>query len=102
MKKFLALILALVMSLSLVACGGDDTAETTDDSGDTTESTESALNVGVFYYNYSDAYITTVRNAMDDLLDATPASPSTTLTAPATRPTSWTRSTPPSPTAPTC
>ena len=24
MKKFLALILALVMSLSLVACGGDD------------------------------------------------------------------------------
>ena len=68
MKKFLALILALVMSLSLVACGGDDTAETTDDSGDTTEATESALNVGVFYYNYSDAYITTVRNAMDGLL----------------------------------
>ena len=37
MKKFLALILALVMSLSLVACGGGDTAtgETTDDTAAT-------------------------------------------------------------------
>ena len=33
MKKFFALLLALVMSLSLVACGGDDatTDDTTDD-----------------------------------------------------------------------
>ena len=72
MKKFLALILALVMSLSLVACGGDDTTTTEETTDDTTteETTESALNVGVFYYNFSDAYITTVRNAMDSLLDA--------------------------------
>ena len=72
MKKFLALILALVMSLSLVACGGDDTTTTEETTDDTTteETTESALNVGVFYYNFSDAYITTVRNAMDGLLDA--------------------------------
>ena len=32
MKKFFALLLALVMSLSLVACGGDDA--TTDDTAD--------------------------------------------------------------------
>ena len=59
------------MSLSLVACGGDDTTteETTDDTA-TEETTESALNVGVFYYNFADAYITTVRSAMDGLLDA--------------------------------
>ena len=45
MKKFLALILALVMSLSLVACGGsDDTAAEEETTGDdtTTEETGSA------------------------------------------------------------
>ena len=47
MKKFLALILALVMSLSLVACGGDDAQ--TDDSATTDDTaTASDLNVGVF------------------------------------------------------
>jgi ABC-type glycerol-3-phosphate transport system substrate-binding protein len=42
MKKFLALILALVMSLSLVACGRRDTTteETTDDTA--TEETTAA------------------------------------------------------------
>ena len=66
MKKFLALILALVMSLSLVACGSE---ETTDEGATDGDTAASELNVGVFYYNYSDAYITTVRNAMDALLE---------------------------------
>ena len=39
MKKFLALILALVMSLTLVACGGDDAAEDTTAEDTTTEDT---------------------------------------------------------------
>ncbi len=38
MKKFLALTLALVMALSLVACGGSDTAQTDEDTA-TTEDT---------------------------------------------------------------
>ena len=71
MKKMFALFLAAVMMLSvLTACGSGDTQEETTGDTATEESSESALNVGVFYYNYSDAYITTVRNAMDGLLDA--------------------------------
>ena len=70
MKKILALILALTMSLALVACGGGDTATDEPATDDTTggETTASELNVGVFYYNYSDVYISSVRNAMDALL----------------------------------
>ena len=61
MKKYLALILALVMVFALAACG--TTTETTE----TTEA--SALDVGVFYYDFSDVYISTVRNALDGMLN---------------------------------
>lgn len=67
MKKILALILALVMSLSLAACGGGTTTPPADEGGDTAAASD--LNVGVFYYNFADAYITTVRNAMDSQLN---------------------------------
>ena len=44
MKKFLTLLLALAMALSLAACGSSDTADTTDteDTQETTDSTETA------------------------------------------------------------
>ena len=58
-----------VMSLSLVACGGDDAQ--TDDSATTDDTTTASdLNVGVFYYTFADAYITTVRTALDEKLTA--------------------------------
>ena len=49
MKKFLALLLAMVMSLSLAACGGsdtDDTTTTTDDTA-TEESAASDVKIGL-------------------------------------------------------
>ena len=55
MKKLLATLLALVLVLGLTACGGD---------GKDTSDGE----VSVFYYTYSDTYISSVRSAMDKLL----------------------------------
>ncbi len=53
MKKLLATILALAFVLGLTACGGGGSSE-----GE----------VSVFYYTYSDTYISSVRSAMDKLL----------------------------------
>ena len=55
MKKLLATLLALVLVLGLAACGG---------SGKDAKEGE----VSVFYYNYGDTYISSVRSAMDKLL----------------------------------
>ena len=60
MKKFLAIALALVFVLGLAACSDSKTPE----GGDSTEKGE----VSVFYYTYSDTYISSVRSAMDKLL----------------------------------
>ena len=45
MKKFMSLLLVGIMMLSLVACGKDGGKN------------GGELNVGVFYYTYSDTYI---------------------------------------------
>lgn len=58
MKKILAIILALTCIFALTACGG------TGDSGSGSSDGE----ISVFYYTYSDTYISTVRSAMDSLL----------------------------------
>lgn len=79
-KKILAILLALVMILA--ACGGStepaeetspvDDATTSEDTTETGEETTPAsdLNVGVFYYDYSDVYISTVRAELDKMLEA--------------------------------
>ena len=60
MKKYLALILALVMSLSLVACGGGETAE--EEGGDVVA--EDAIKVGfIFLHDENSTYDLNFLNA---------------------------------------
>ncbi len=54
MKKLLAVVLTLAFALGLTACGGS--------------SGSGKGEVSVFYYTYSDTYISSVRSAMDKLL----------------------------------
>ena len=69
MKKTLAILLSAVMMLGLLAGCGSKTTEQPSTSG--TENTETAaLHVGVFYYDYSDVYISSVRSSMDEQLKA--------------------------------
>ena len=64
MKKLFALALSAIMVLGLLSgCGSQE--ETPAEGGEETPASTSELNVGVFYYNFADAYITTVRNEMD-------------------------------------
>lgn len=63
MKKTLAIILAVVMMVSLLAGCGDKPAPNPDPAG-------SSLDVAVFYYDFSDVYISSVRNSMNSQLNA--------------------------------
>ena len=55
MKKLMAVILTLAFALGLTACGGGSGSSSNGE-------------VSVFYYTYSDTYISSVRSAMDKLL----------------------------------
>ena len=52
MKKIFSVILVAILALSLAGCRRDGDGE-----------------VAVFYYTYSDAYISSVRSALDKYLD---------------------------------
>ena len=70
MKKVLAFALSLAMIFAMVACGGNNTANNggnTTNNGGTADNggTTDALSIAVLYYNYSDAFISNVRNEMD-------------------------------------
>lgn len=84
-KKLLAALLCVAMTAALFAgCGdtGKDTTTTTDNAGTTNDAANteadkildaagdlSDASVAVFYYTYSDTYISSVRTALDKALD---------------------------------
>ena len=75
LKKLSALLLAGAMCVSIAACSGGTSSTPAPAETGTTETTPaetgavSDLNVAVFYYNYSDVYISSVRNNMDTMLE---------------------------------
>lgn len=89
-RKTAAVAMAAMMAFSVTGCGGGAAETTTAAAADTTEAkteagkvseavTEAAekegkkiedMTVGVFYYTYSDTYISSVRTALDESLKA--------------------------------
>lgn len=83
MKKALALTLSAAMALSLAACGNtatsssaatstaaESTASSVAESASTAATDAATANIGVFYYSFSDTYISSVRTALDADLTA--------------------------------
>ncbi len=75
MKKKLALLLSTILAVGMFAACGSSSASTASTSTGTstagsTAQTASELQVDVFYYDFSDVYISTVRTAMDEQLKA--------------------------------
>ena len=81
MKKTLALLLAAIMMLALVACGGgdkpaDSAPADTDQPADSApadtnvpEAPEGGGTIGVCIYQFTDAFMTTYRNALQEILE---------------------------------
>ena len=79
MKKYLALLLAGALSLSLVACGGGDkpaastpaasTPAASTPAASTPAAPEEGGTIGVCIYKFDDAFMTTYRNALQEILE---------------------------------
>ena len=65
MKKIVALFLALTLCVGLAACSGSSSASGNSQTG---EAASGPIKVDVFWYTYSDTYLTNVRNAMEETL----------------------------------
>lgn len=63
MKKLLALLLAVVMVVGFAACSSNKS-----NGGTETKKASNKGEISVFYYTFSDAYISTVRSSMDKIL----------------------------------
>ena len=72
MKKIIALLLATVMLFTLTACTTTPAPDVQTPAPDTTtpDVTPAELNVAVFYYNFADVYISSVRGHVDEALNA--------------------------------
>lgn len=73
MKKIIAILLALVMVFALAACGSSKSpADNSNNQASNEGQTPAAgdLKVGVFWYAYSDAFMSTVRSALNADLEA--------------------------------
>ena len=74
MKKKLALLLSAILAVGMLAsCGGSSagsTASTGSTTGSSVAQSASELQVDVFYYDFSDVYISSVRNFMNSQLEA--------------------------------
>lgn len=69
MKKTLAILLSAAMMLGLLAgCGKKEAPKQPGSNSGSQSSQTSTLNAGVFYYDFSDVYISSVRNSMDTQL----------------------------------
>ena len=74
MKKLFALLLTLAMVLSLAACGGKKEEAPAEKPAETpaetpVEAPEEGGTIGVCIYKFDDAFMTTYRNALQEILE---------------------------------
>ena len=70
MKKIIAVILSLIIIFSFSACNMNSIEDEINSGNDTTKKSQTG-EISVFYYSFSDTYISTVRTAMDKRLKET-------------------------------